>query len=65
MAEVRRSPQAETDLEAIIEDLQQKDTTAAKRYATAVYDIGRTLAQFPEMGRSRPEIAPNLRNTIA
>jgi toxin ParE1/3/4 len=64
MAEVRRTPQAETDLEAILEDLQWKNSAAAERYATAFYNKGRALAQFPEIGRNRPEIAPNLRSTL-
>src|SRR5437764_1247875 len=34
MAVVRRSPQAETDLETILEDLQQNNPAVAERYAT-------------------------------
>jgi toxin ParE1/3/4 len=52
------------DLETILEDLQQKNPSAAERYANAFYDKGRVLAQFPEIGRSRPEIAPGLRSTL-
>lgn len=57
MAEVRRSSQAETDLETILEDLQQKNPAAAERSADAFSEKGRILAQFPEIGRNRPEIA--------
>jgi plasmid stabilization system protein ParE len=64
MTEIRRSPQAETDSETILVDLQQKNPAAAERYATAFYDKDRALAQFPEIGRSRPEIAPNLHSTL-
>jgi len=64
MATVRRSPQAETDLETILEELQQKNPDAAERYATAFYDKGKALAQFPEIGRGRPEIAAHLRSTL-
>jgi toxin ParE1/3/4 len=64
MATVRRSPQAETDLETILEDLQQKNPAAAERYANEFYDKGKALAQFPEIGRNRPEIGPNLRSTL-
>src|SRR5437867_795907 len=46
MADVRRSPQAETDLEEILEDLQRKNPAVAERYATAFYDKGRALARF-------------------
>jgi toxin ParE1/3/4 len=64
MAEVCRSPRAEADLEAILEGLQRTNSTAAERYATEFHDKGRALAQFPEMGHLRPEIAPNLRSTL-
>lgn len=64
MAIVSRSPQAETDLETILEDLQQKNPAVAERYAAEFYDKGKALAQFPEIGRSRLEIAPHLRSTL-
>jgi plasmid stabilization system protein ParE len=51
MAEVRRTPQAEADLEEILEHLHRTNPAAAERYATAFYDKGRALAQFP---RDRP-----------
>jgi len=64
MADVRRSSQAERDLETILEDLQQNAPVAAERYATAFYEKGQALSRFPEMGRSRPEIAPGLHSTL-
>jgi plasmid stabilization system protein ParE len=64
MADVRHSPQSEADLEAILEDLQQNAPAIAERYATAFHEKGQLLARFPEMGRARPEIAPNLRSTL-
>jgi len=64
MADVRRSSHAERDLEPILEDLQQNAPAVAERYATAFHEKGQALARFPEMGRSRPEIAPALRNTL-
>ena len=64
MAEVRRTPQAETDLAEILEYLHQHNPSVAEHYATAFYDKGQALARFPETGRSRPEIAPNLRSTL-
>ncbi|MFI5457089.1 MAG: type II toxin-antitoxin system RelE/ParE family toxin [Isosphaerales bacterium] len=64
MAEVRRSPQAETDLEMILIDLNQKYRAAAERYAAAFDEKSQTLARFPEIGRLRPEIAPNVRSTL-
>ncbi len=64
MATVQRSPQAEIDLETILEDLQQKNPVVAERYANDFHEKSRALAQFPEIGRSRPEIAPDLRSTL-
>jgi len=44
MADVRRSPQAETDLDAILDDLNQKDPAVAERYADAFETKGQALA---------------------
>jgi plasmid stabilization system protein ParE len=49
MAEVRRTPQAEADLDEILEHLHRTNPVAAERYATAFYDKGRALAQLPEI----------------
>ena len=64
MAEVRRSPQAEIDLEMILGDLDQNDHAYSQRYATAFDEKSKVIGQFPEIGRPRPEIAPNLRSTL-
>ena len=64
MAEIRHSPQSEADLEAILEYLHQNQPTVAERYATAFYEKGAGARTVPEMGRLRPEIAPNLRSTL-
>ena len=64
MAVVRRSPQAEADLEAILDDLEAKDPAVSARYALAFAEKGDALGRFPEMGRARPEIAPGLRSTL-
>lgn len=64
MANVRRSLQAEADLEAILDDLYQKNPAVAGRYAGDFAAKGTVLAQFPEIGRTRPEIAPGLRSTL-
>ena len=64
MAEVRRTPQAETDLVEILEYLHQHNPSVAEHYATAFYEKCQALARFPEIGRGRPEIAPNLRGTL-
>jgi putative addiction module CopG family antidote len=60
----RRSPHAEADLDTILDDLNRKDPAVAARYAAEFEQKGHALAQFPELGRSRPEIAPNLRSTL-
>ncbi len=64
MAIVRRSPRSEEDLDAILDDLNRKDPAIAARYASEFEQKGHPLAQFPEIGRGRPEIAPNLRGTL-
>jgi toxin ParE1/3/4 len=64
MAEVRRSLQAEQDLEIILEDLSQRGPALAERFATGFNEKSQLLARFPEMGRLRPEIATNLRSTL-
>lgn len=64
MATVLRSPQAEIDLEAILEELQQNNPAAAERYANEFSDKTKLLAQFPELGRLRPEILSHLRSTL-
>ncbi|MBV8557302.1 MAG: type II toxin-antitoxin system RelE/ParE family toxin [Planctomycetaceae bacterium] len=64
MATVRRTPQAEADLEVILDDLEEKSPKAAERFAGAVDEKCSTLGNFPEMGRARDEIAPGLRSTV-
>ena len=64
MADVRRAPQAEADLQSILADLDQKNPAVADRYAAQFAEKGQALARFPEIGRFRPEIAPNLRSTL-
>jgi plasmid stabilization system protein ParE len=51
MADVRRSPQAETDFDGILDNLQRRNLATAKCYATAFYDQGNALSSFPEIGR--------------
>jgi toxin ParE1/3/4 len=64
MAQVQRTPQAESDLAEIIEYLQRNNPSAAEQYAKAFAEKGQALSRFPEIGRSRPEIAPELRSTL-
>jgi plasmid stabilization system protein ParE len=44
MASIRRSPQAETDLEIILEELQRKNLSVAERYANEFFAKGKALA---------------------
>jgi len=64
MANVRRSPQAEADLEAIFDYLEKNASALTQRYADAFEEKARLLANFPEMGRPRPEIGPAFRSTL-
>lgn len=64
MATVRHTPQAEADLEDILRALNQNYPATAERYAAEFERKGQMLAQFPEIGRSRPELAPNLRSLL-
>jgi toxin ParE1/3/4 len=64
MAEVRRTPQAQADLEEILEDLESKSPKAAERFTAAVDERCKALGNFPETGRARDDIAPGLRSTV-
>ncbi len=64
MAEIRRSPRAEADLESILEYLERTNSSAAQRCAMDFREKTEALARFPEMGRLRPEIASDLRSTL-
>jgi toxin ParE1/3/4 len=50
-------------LDEILTGLEQKNPAAADRYAALFDNKVRFLAQFPESGRLRPEIAPDVRST--
>jgi len=64
MAEMIRSPLAEADLDAILDDLNRRDPAAAERYGLKFAEKAESLMRFPESGRPRPEIAPNVRSTL-
>jgi toxin ParE1/3/4 len=51
-------------LDFILDDLSQKNRDVADRYTVEIAEKGELLARFPEIGRARPEIAPNLRSTL-
>jgi toxin ParE1/3/4 len=62
MVRVIRAAQAELDLEAILDFLDRRSPRAAERLALAIDQRCQVYAQFPEMGRSREELAPGLRS---
>jgi toxin ParE1/3/4 len=64
MAQVLRSRRAEADLQAILRYLEERSPAAADRFVEAIEEKGRALANHPEMGRIREEIAPDLRSTL-
>ena len=64
MAAVVRTLLAEADLDEILTGLEQKSPAVADRYAALFDNKARFLAQFPESGRLRPEIAPDVRSTL-
>lgn len=64
MAEVLKAPQAQADLEAILAGLESRSAKAAERFAVGVDKKCTALSRFPEMGRARPDILPDLRSTL-
>ena len=57
MATVRRTPQAEADLEAILGDLDGKNSAVAERFAVHFAERAKLLTKFPEIG-------PDLRSIL-
>jgi len=64
MLPVTRTEKAEADLEAILDYLEERSPQAADRLAAAIDRQCELLGQFPEMGRTREELAPGLRSVI-
>jgi toxin ParE1/3/4 len=64
MASVSKTPQAQADLEAILEELEERNPNEAERFAAAVDKTCVALGRFPELGRARSEILPELRSTL-
>jgi len=65
MARVVRTEQAEADLEEILDYLDEHSPDAADRFARIFKEKTEALAQMPEMGRAREELAPGLRSLNA
>jgi toxin ParE1/3/4 len=62
MLAVVRTEQAEIDLAEILDYLDERNPQAAERLACAIDERCSLLGQFPEMGRAREELAPELRS---
>ncbi len=62
MARVIRAEMAEIDSEAILNYLDLHSPKVARRLAAAIDQKCRVYAEFPEMGRTREELAPGLRS---
>ena len=65
MTRVERTEQAEADLEEILDYLDEHSPDAADRFAVIFKEKTEALAQMPEMGRVREELAPGLRSLNA
>ena len=62
MAKALKTPRAQADLEAILDELESKSLPAAERFAARVDRKCRALGHIPELGRARDEILPGLRS---
>lgn len=62
MPEILRRPDAEADLDGIWLYIAQDSPTNANRLIDLIEDRCRLLAENPMMGRSRPELASDLRS---
>ena len=61
MARVVRSPRAVIDMADIVEYIAVHNVTAARRLLDRFDDLFSQLAQNPEMGQRREELAPSAR----
>ena len=62
MPAIHRSSQALLDVAGIALRIAQDNPSAAARWLELIDEKFRLLAQMPEMGRTRFELAPNLRS---
>ena len=63
MAKALKTPRAQADLEAILDELESKSPPAAERFAVRVDRKCLALGRIRELGRARDEILPGLRST--
>ena len=64
MARVVRSPGAVIDMADIVEYIAVHNVTAARRLLDRFDDLFSQLAQNPEMGQRREELAPSARTML-
>jgi toxin ParE1/3/4 len=64
MPPVIRSEQAEQDVADILAYLGERNPDAADRLAEAIDARCARIANFPEIGRSRDDLAPGLRSVV-
>ena len=62
MSEIRRLPQAESDLDGIWDYIARDAPANATRFLRRIEGVCITIADNPLMGRSREELAPALRS---
>ena len=62
MARVTRDRAAQRDLDEMWDYVAQESVAAASRLIDTIVEACDRLASQPEMGRLRPELAPNLRS---
>jgi toxin ParE1/3/4 len=62
MLSVVRTERAEADLAETLDHLEERSPEAAEWLATAIDGLCNLLAQFPQLGRTREELAPGLRS---
>ncbi len=62
MSEIFRRPDAEADLDDLWLFIAQDDPVYADRFIDRIADTSKLLGENPLMGRSRPELAPDLRS---
>jgi toxin ParE1/3/4 len=65
MKKYRLTPEASRDLEGIGDYIAEDNPAVAVRVVDAIEEKCRALAQMPEMGRVREELAPGLCNFTA
>lgn len=62
MPRTKREPKAAADLEDIWLHIAIDNVDAAERLIRQIYDAEDRLAEFPELGRARPELGRDIRS---